>query len=181
MKYILVLCVFLLVSCASEGPAPTVAPSPAPVSTPIPITPTSESCAFVEVTRNLPEVTAQIDQAMKELQPDASGRAEAYGENCVYASSNRSTFTAMETDFYFIVNANNLNNDKELGTWIVNVMRIIDALPSGSISGPQAGFVEFTFETKNDQKILRVSINKYKNLPANTSPANIIKTLFPSP
>ncbi len=181
MKYMLVLGIFLLASCASEVPAPTVAPSPAPVATPIPITPTSENCAFVEATQNLPDVTAQIDQAIKELQPDASGRAEAYGENCVYASSNQSTFTAMETDFYFTVNANNLNNNKELGTWIINVMKIIDALPSGSISGPQAGFVEFTFETKDDQKILHVPINKYRNLPADIKPADVVKTLFSNP
>jgi len=181
MKYILVLCIFLLASCASEEQVPTVAPSLAPVATALPITPTSENCAFVEATQNLPNVTAQIDQAIKELQPDASGRAEAYGENCVYASSNQSTFTAMETDFYFTVNANNLNNNKELGTWIINVMKIIDALPSGSISGPQAGFVEFTFETKDDQKILHVPINKYRNLPADIKPADVVKTLFSNP
>jgi len=181
MKYIFVLCIFLLASCVSEGQAPTVAPSLAPVATEIPITPTTEPCAFVEATQNLPDLTAQIDQALKELQPDASGRAEAFGENCVYASSNQSTFTAMETDFYFIVNAKNLNDDKELGTWIVNAMKIVDALPSGSISGPQAGFVEFTFKTKDDQKTLRVSIDKYKSLPTNIIPANIIKTLFPNP
>ena len=122
-----------------------------------------------------------MDKAVKELQSDASGRAEAYGENCVYANSNRSTFTAMETDFYFIVNANNLNDDKELGTWIVNVMKIINALPSSSISGPQAGFVEFTFETKDNQKILHVPINKYRNLPVNIKPADVVKTLFSNP
>ena len=181
MKYILVLCIFLLASCASDGQAPTVAPSLAPVATPIPITPTIENCAFVEATQNLPDLTAQIDQAMKELQPDASGRAEAFGENCVYASSNQSTFTAMETDFYFTVNAKNLNDDKELGTWIINVMKIIDALPSGSISGPQAGFVEFTFETKDNQKILHVPINKYRNLPADIKPADVVKALFSNP
>jgi hypothetical protein len=181
MKYILVLCIFLLASCASEGQVPTVAPSLVPVATPIPITPTSENCAFVEATQNLPDVTAQVDQAMKELQPDASGRAEAFGENCVYASSNQFTFSAMETDFYITANVKNLNDDKELGTWIVNVMKIIDVLPSGSISGPQAGFVEFTFKTKDDQKTLRVSIDKYKSLPTNIIPANIIKTLFPNP
>jgi hypothetical protein len=181
MKYILVLCIFLLASCASEGQAPTVAPSLASVATPIPITPTSENCAFVEATQNLPNLTAQIDQAMKELQPDASGRAEAFGENCVYASSGRSTFSAMETDFYITFNVKNLKDDIELGTWIVNAMKIVDALPPASIAGPQTGFVEFTFKTKDDQKTLRVSIDKYKSLPTNIIPANIIKTLFPNP
>jgi hypothetical protein len=181
MKYILVLCIFLLASCALDEQVPTVAPSLAPVATALPITPTIETCAFVEATQNLPDVTAQIDQAMKDLQSDASGRAEAFGENCVYASSGQSTFSAMETDFYITANVKNLNDDKELGTWIVNAMKIIDALPSGSISGPQAGFVEFTFETKDDQKILHVPINKYKNLPADIKPADVVKTLFSNP
>jgi hypothetical protein len=87
----------------------------------------------------------------------------------------------METDFFFTINAKNLNNNKELGTWTVNVMKIIDALPSGFISGPQAGFVEFTFETKDDQKILHVPINKYRDLPADIKPADVVKTLFSNP
>jgi hypothetical protein len=181
MKYVLVLCIFLLASCASEEQVPTFVPSLAPVATPISITPTIENCAFIEATQNLPDLTAQIDQAIKELQPDASGRAQAFGENCVYASSGQSTFGAMETDFYITANVKKLNDDKELGTWIVNAMKIIDNLPAGSISGPQAGFVEFTFKTKDDQKILRVPITKYKNLPADIKPADVVKTLFSNP
>jgi hypothetical protein len=181
MKYILVICIFLLASCASEKQVPTVVPSLAPVATPIPITPTIENCAFVEANQNLPGLTEQVDKAIKGLQPDASGRAQAFGENCVYASSGQSTFGAMETDFYVTANVKKLNDDKELGTWIVNAMKIVDALPSGSISGPQAGFVEFTFKTKDDQKILRVPITKYKNLPADIKPADVVKTLFSNP
>src|SRR5271157_3390269 len=128
MRYILVLGILLLTACASTGQVQTTIPSVAPVATQPPITPTIEPCAFVEATQNLPDLTAQIDQALKEIQPDASGRAEAFGENCVYASSNQSTFTAMETDFYLSVNVKNLNDNKELGTWIVNAMKIIDAL-----------------------------------------------------
>ena len=87
----------------------------------------------------------------------------------------------METDFYIMAKVKKLNDDKELGTWTVNVMKIIDALPSGFISGPQAGFVEFTFETKDDQKILHVPINKYRDLPADIKPADVVKTLFSNP
>ena len=183
MRYILALCILVLTACAPTGQVQTAIPSSPPVATapPLPVTPTIEPCAFVEATQNLPDLTAQIDQALKELQPDATGRAEAFGENCVYASSNQSTFTAMETDFYINANVKNLNDDKELGTWIINVMKVIEALPSGSISGPQAGFVEFTFETKDDQRILHVPINKYRNLPADIKPADVVKTLFSNP
>ncbi|MGA7193736.1 MAG: hypothetical protein WBW94_08905, partial [Anaerolineales bacterium] len=122
--------------------------------TAVPIsTSTIEPCAFVEATQNLPDLSTQIDAAIKQLQPDASGRAEALGENCVYASSGQSTFSAMETDFYFTIDVQDLKDDNELGTWIVNVMKIINALPPDSISGHQAGFVEFTFQTPDDQKI----------------------------
>ncbi len=180
-KYILCLCILLLTACASTGQNSTAIPSLVPVATQIPITPTIEPCAFVEASQNLPEVTTQLDEAIKELQSDASGRAEAFGENCVYASSGQSTFSAMETDFYFTVNVENLNDDNEMGTWIINTMKIVEAQPSDSIPGPQPGIVEFTFKTKDNQKILRVSIDKYKNLPTDINPTDIIKTLFPNP
>jgi hypothetical protein len=172
-----------LTACGSQAQTILASPSPnlttltaAPISTS-----TIEPCAFVEATQNLPDLSTQVDNAIKQLRPDASGRAEAFGENCVYASINQFTFTAMETDFYFTINVKNLKDDKELGNWIVNAMKIIEALPSGSISGPQAGFVEFTFETKDDQKILHVPINKYRDLPADIKPADVVKALFSNP
>ena len=181
MRYILVLCIVLLTACASTGQVQTAIPSVAPVATQLPITPTTEPCAFVEATQNLPDVTSQVDQAIKQLQPDANGRAEAYGENCVYASSGQSTFSAMETDFYITVNVQNLNDSNELGTWIVNTMKIIDAVPPDSIAGPQAGFVEFTFKTTDDQKNLRVPISQFNELPADINPSDVIPTLFLNP
>jgi len=182
-KRILLLLLIFLTACGS--PAQTVLASPSPDLTTLTAAPIStatvEPCAFVEATQNLPDVTAQVDQSIKELQPDASGSAEAFGENCVYASSGQSTFSAMETDFYFTINVQNLDNDNELGMWIVSTMKIVDALPPDSIVGPRAGFVEFTFNTTGDQKILRVDIDKYKNLPADINPSDVIPTLFPNP
>ncbi len=183
MRYILALCILLLTACASTGQVQTAIPSSPPVATatPLPITPTIEPCAFVEATQNLPDLSAQVDNAIKELQPAASGRAEAYGENCVYASSGQSTFSAMETDFYLTINVKSLNDDNELGMWIVNAMKIVGALPPDSIAGPQAGFVEFTFKTADDQKNLRVPISQYNELPADINPSDVIPTLFPNP
>lgn len=181
MKYVLVLCIIFFTACAPTGQIPTAIPSLAPVATQLPITPTIEPCAFIQANQNLPDITSQLDQAIKELQSEASGRAEAFGENCVDAGSGQSTFSAMETDFYFTINAQNLNDDNELGSWIVSTMKIVQSVPSDAILGPQAGFVEFTFKTKDDQKILRVSIDKYKKLPADIDPIDMIKTLFPNP
>jgi hypothetical protein len=182
----------LLAGCAATGPISTPAPlTPRSITvsiptlpidiTSIPTTPTIEPCAYVEAYQSLRELTAQIDQAVKQIQPDASGGARAYGENCVYASTGQATFSAMETDFYFNIPVKDLKDNNELGTWIINTMKIIEALPASSIAGPQAGFVEFTFKTKDDQKKLSVQIGNYESLPANIDANEIIPTLFPSP
>jgi hypothetical protein len=183
MKYAAVFCMLLLAACASTGPISTPAPSTfmPPRDTPLPITATVERCAYVEAYHSLPDLSAQIDQTIKQIQADASGRAEAYGENCVTASNGQSTFSAMETDFYFTIPVKDLKDDNELGTWIINTMKIIEAVPASSIAGPQAGFVEFTFKTRDDQKNLRVQIGSYESLPANINANEIIPTLFPSP
>ena len=192
IKYASILCMLLLAACAATGPSSTPAPfTPRSITisiptipivvTSIPITPTIEPCAYVEAYQSLSELTAQIDQAVKQIQPEASGGAGAYGENCVYASTGQVTFSAMETDFYFTIPVKDLKDNNELGTWIINTMKIIEALPASSIAGPQAGFVEFTFKTKDDQKKLRVQIGSYENLPANIDANEIIPTLFPSP
>ncbi len=66
-----------------------------------------------------------------------AGAAEAYGENCVYAGSGQSVFTAKETDFYITANVKNIKDNNELGKWIVSAMTIVNTLPPDSISGPK--------------------------------------------
>jgi len=186
-KRILLLLFIILTACDSQAQtvltssSATTTPDLAELTATFNSTSTSEPCAFVEATHNLPDASAQIDSAVKGLQPEASGRAEAFGENCVFASSGQSTFSAMETDFYITVNVENLDDDNELGTWIINSMKIVNSLPTDSIQGPQAGFVEFTFKTSNDQRILRVPLEEFKNLPADINPSDVIPTLFPNP
>ena len=188
-KYNLVTLAILLVliAAACNSQAPNVSRSPsmtadASAFTTMPLfTPTIEPCAFVEATQNLTDVSTQIDTAIKQIEPEASGRAEAFGENCVFASTGQSTFSAMQTDFFITINVENLDDAAGLGTWIINSMKIVSSLPSESIPGPQAGFVEFTFKTSTEQKVLRVSIDKYKDLPANIHPSDVIPTLFPNP
>ena len=139
MRYILVLCILLLTACASTGPVQTTIPSVAPVATQPRITPTIEPCAFVEATQNLPDLSAQVDNAIKQLERNASGRAEAHGENCVYTSSSQSTFSAMETDFYITINVESLKDDSELGSWILRSMKIINAVTFGLDCRPSSG------------------------------------------
>ncbi len=143
-------------------------------------TSSQRQCSYVEAYQNLTDVSAKVDRAMKILQPDAGGRAQAYGENCVY-SDGRADFLAKETDFYVTINVTDLTDNNELGAWIVKGMGALAAFTPGVVPGSLPGFVEFTFKSKDDQKILRVYISKYKQLPSNLSGADVIKALFPNP
>ena len=187
-KYILIALAVLHVSiataCSSQALTNSASPSMTPVissftATPI-FTPTIEPCAFVEATQDLPDLSAQIAQAIKQLQPAASGRAQAYGENCIHADGH-ADFLAKETDFYVTINVTNLKDNNELGTWIVNVMDTLAPFPPGVVPGSQPGFVEFMFKTADDHKGLRVFIRQYKQLPSGLSGAEVIKALFPNP
>jgi len=167
---------------STEVPATPALPE---FTTSIPALPAStaagEPCAFVEATQNLPEVSAQIDKAVKKMQPTAAGRAQTYGENCVDTSNSnsQSTFHAMETDFYFKINVKNLNDNNELGMWIIKVMKIIESVPAAALPGSQPGFADFTFKLNSNQRILHVPIDRFKSLPSNINPSDVIPTLIP--
>ena len=107
-------------------------------------------------------MTEKLDTAVKALNPDASGRAQLFGEDCVYADGH-STFGAMETDFYVRSPADDLSNEEAFGNWMAQVMPIIVEIPREEIQG-NYGFVEFWFE-KNEAEhvIVRVPIQQYIN------------------
>ncbi len=144
------------------------------------VTPTYEGCAYVWAYRSLPEISGKVNQAIHALQPEASASAQAFGEDCVYADGH-AEFGAMETDFYVTLMAKNLKDDKELGGWIINVMKALDAFPRGVVPGGQDGFVQFTFKTGQDQRVLNVQISAYKKLGAGLDGAQVMRALFPHP
>lgn len=137
-------------------------------------------CAYVEAYQPVPDVSVQVDKAVKELDPRASGRAQAYGENCVYPDGH-GNFSAMETDFYLSIHVADLTDDKELGTWIAKAMKALAPFAPGVVPGPESGFVEFTFKSGDVQRIWRVPIDRYKQLPPGLSGAELLKALFPNP
>ncbi|MCL4529880.1 MAG: hypothetical protein M1282_10760 [Chloroflexi bacterium] len=186
MKKLILVIFLLLAACDSpSATAPAITEeitmaSPSSLVTSPATTVTNEPCAFVPAYQSLADISAKVDRAIKSLQPEASGRAQAYGENCVYADGH-ADFHAMETDFYVTANVTNLKDNNELGTWIINAMKALASFSPGTVPGPQPGFVEFTFKSKDDRKSLRVSISKYEQLPSNLSGADVIKALFPNP
>ncbi len=138
-----------------DSAPPTLAAAEAVVTEP----PTAESCAFVWAYHDVPELTEKLDVAVKAINPDASARAQLFGEDCVYADGH-STFGAMETDFYVRSPVDDLTDEEDLGNWVAQIMPIVSTIPREEIQG-NYGFVEFS--NADGQVFLRVPIQKYMN------------------
>jgi len=143
-------------SSPSDSPAPDLTSS-------TDITPTSELCAYMWATHELRSLSQKVNSSFQALDPNLTGSAYAYGEDCVYADGH-STFSAMETDFRAKVSVTDLTDEKALGDWISSVMGIILKLPSSDLSGPQPGRVDFEFTAGPSQVLnLKVTIAKYQS------------------
>ena len=144
-----------------SGFVPISSDTPTPTDLVIPtVTPASDGCAYTWAYHDAPELTQKFDAAMRNINTNASARAEFFGEDCVYTDGH-STFGTMETDFHVRLLADDLNNEEALGNWMVQFLQIILQTPREEIPG-NYGFVEFTFE-KNDTEhlVVRVPIQKY--------------------
>jgi hypothetical protein len=168
------------VTPVTSGPTQIVEPgstTPAPVIT----TPAYEGCAFMWASHDLPDLSQKVGSAFKVIDPNLTGSAYAYGEDCVYADGH-STFSTMETDFRVKVSVNDLQDEKSLGDWIFNVMVVITKLPAGEIPGPQPGRVEFQFSKSESETLnLSVSIAKFKSQAAGLTGAELFKLFNNNP
>jgi hypothetical protein len=120
-------------------------------------------CYYTWATKELPDISAEFQATVQTVIPGAEARASAYGEDCVYADGS-ATFGALETDFYVTVPVADLADDETLGTFIEQILPIVDEFSRPRVPGPQAGFVEFTFKNGAEQRILRVPIPLGKQL-----------------
>jgi hypothetical protein len=137
-----------------------------PIDAPIPFTrtvpPTLGSCYFNWAYQDEPELTENVDSAIKELNPDSSATVTLFGEDCIYADGS-STFSVMETDFTVRLPVDDLTKHEEFGNWMKEVMQIVTEIPRAEIQG-NYGFVEFRFEKSEVEQItFRVSIQAYLN------------------
>jgi hypothetical protein len=137
-------------------------------------------CAYVWANHDAPELTQKLDAAIRAINSDASARADLYGEDCVYADG-RSTFGAMETDFYVRLPADDLKNEEAFGNWMAQVLPIIVQIPREEIQG-NYGFVEFWFE-KNDAEhlIVRAPIQKYTSEAQGKTGAELFRLFYVAP
>ena len=145
------------------------------------ITSTSENCAYVWASQELPDLSKKVYDVLQIVDNNITGNAYAYGENCVYADGH-STFGAKETDFRVKVIVPDLKDEKELGDWIGRVMEVIIKLPADEIPGPQPGRVEFNFsKSESENKFLSVSIAKYQKQAAGISGIELFRLFSNNP
>jgi len=139
----------LLQSAKTPEPAPAAATSTPP-----------QTCAYQWAQHDAPELNQIFGEMAKNFAPQVETRVSLYGEDCVYADG-RSTFSALETDFYLRIETEDLTNEEALGDWLAQGMEAALKIPREKIEGSY-GFVEFWFaQNENEHVIVRVSIQKY--------------------
>jgi len=151
-RKILILLLILLSACSFP-----VAARPAPGLTAVPatVTPSQEDasidCAFAWARQSLPGLSGDFEKALQELQPEASGYAEAYGENCLNSQGEAVRFLPMETDFHVTVLVIDLDDKQSLGEWIEQVLEVVSGFPVEETPGPQPGYVGITFDAGEEE------------------------------
>jgi len=144
--------------------------------------PTQLPCAYVWATKDLPDETALVQEA---LQKAGLGLVEvtlnAYGENCVDTQNKKVvSFATLQTDFYFNVPVNDLNDLNELGNWTAQILEVVRQFPPGKIPGSNPGQCGLTFQTIESETVLRFpSEVGLRALDAGLSGAALYTTLRP--
>jgi hypothetical protein len=127
---------------------------------PLPITATTEMCAYMWATHDAPELTDKFNAVISGLDKNASANAKFYGEDCVYTDG-RSTFGVMETDFYVRLTVSDMKDAEAFGNWMTKVMSVVTQIPRAEIQG-NYGFVEFSFIKSEPERLaIRVPIQVY--------------------
>ena len=139
--------------------------------------PDAQNCGYQWAYQDLPELSSRLQQSLQALQPEAHATALAFGENCILPDGSVANFLPMETDFNITLQVDDLNNEMELGEWIVNVMQVILEIPPEQIVGPRPGRVSLTFQSAGEERHVAFYINQYQELPPGLSPVEILQQL----
>jgi hypothetical protein len=137
---------------------PSLTPTPAPDTATPTITATIpyESCGWVEARQTLPEVSGELDTAIRALAGDKLliAYAEAYGENCMIDADTVGYFAAKETDFYVTLAVADTDNNEELGNLIAPILPIFDQFPVEQLQGPMPGSINIAFISGDKTRFL---------------------------
>lgn len=180
----------ILFACSPGIFAPQTLPAPDPTNTSRPsaidtvtaVTPSITECGYQWAYEDLPALTAQFDQAIKNLISNSASRATAFGENCVAPDGQVVRFLAMETDFHVTVVVQTLNDYDTLGNWIAQVMQVVIGFPPELIVGPKPGFVEFRFKKSSTESIgFRIPIQQYIETADGKSGEELFRMFYAEP
>ncbi|MBI2757313.1 MAG: hypothetical protein HYX49_01390 [Chloroflexi bacterium] len=145
------------------------------------VTPIYEGCYFAWASQDLPELSKKFNDALQAINENATGRAYAYGENCVYTDG-RATFGAMETDFSVEVRVADIKNEKALGEWMYKILQVIENLPPEEIQGGQPGMVQFKFvKSEIENLYLNVSLDEYRKQAQDLQGAELFRYFYNNP
>jgi hypothetical protein len=139
--------------------------------------PDTQNCGYQWAYQDLPELSSSFQQSLQALQPESQATAFAFGENCILSDGSVGAFLPMETDFNVTLQVSDINNESNLGDWIVKVMQVIDSIPSGQILGPRPGRVTLAFQAGDNQKNLSFYIDQYHKLPPDLTPLQVFTQL----
>lgn len=165
----------ILIGACSLPLTPT---APATVTvTPTATPPPYGSCGYQWAYQDLPELSAEFQQDIRNINPEAQAEAFAFGEDCIHQDGTTRTFIPMETDFNITLQVSDISNETELGEWIVKVMQVVQNIPLDRIVGPRPGRISLAFQTGSDQKSINFYINQFQELPPDLSSAEIYRAL----
>ena len=69
----------------------------------------------------------------------------------------------METDFHISKKMADLTNREDLGGALEKILIVLDALPLGMIPGPQAGYINISFQSGKDESNLSFTASAGKS------------------
>lgn len=80
----------------------------------------------------------------------------AYGEDCYDPETMEFRyFAAMETDFQFTFQANDLSENSQMGSLLRSTLQVLQTYPAEETPGSSPGIVEILFYTADSRRILR--------------------------
>lgn len=176
----------LVLACLALRPTVVLTPTLPSGVTPVPVTvvpgltPGSypPDCYFNWAYKNLPELSEQIQTAIREIQPEAEAHAQAYGEDCIYADGH-ADFHAMETDFFVTLRVADLDDDTQLGTLIRRTADLLLArFPTSETPGPQPGRFNFRFSSSGEERYMSFATADYQGLPPDLTGADLLRALI---
>lgn len=103
-------------------------------------------CGYMWATQPLPDLSADLQKKAIKLGLRASEvSAAAYGENCVLADGTIDHFSAMQTDLYFKVPVENLEDLDSLGAIAEEIIGFVEDIPQSTLQGPNSGYIQINY------------------------------------